>query len=1037
MPFTNDEIQTAVEKLVVSSVRRPYATLGNRRTDITFSDFQDAASGVYILNQGASFYTVFLGTRRLIEFVDLEAETANNLLSAISEIDKRTTPISQLSPLANARVALESLEVASSGRSTPFENIEDVPAFKRFDLSSQRFLDDAGQNVKTNGDVVRTPDEARGLIPGLVNDLQDNHNETIRRVTALKDAISDFSSLNLPALASASVISKARQSLDARFNELEPLNEVGRLNAIRSVVLDILAARAAVRGFGSLSSPSTFLRLDGLGRPYSDADHVALEAALDSTIFGPYPIVDGANELDVTLDTDVFPGPPTAIIPIQGSFVATLEGTIAEPFDITASLNDQLDIQVDGFPLVSVTLAPFFSYPIESVVSDINSFIPLATPIIAEPYFNPRKFLGTVDIGISGPDTTFTFVAPNSWTALGVVDGDKIVVTDPTSANFNSVYTVNVFGVTTLVLTCTLVSGPPTTAELQKIIELGSPFRALRIRITGPNDAPKPDYRITALNLRTAISLPGTSTVKRNTAFLLGLAPLIRVVSRPTTADEAVFSVKTAASGAGRLRAESFFSPTIYTGLGRSEPTDSTKIVIFKKRATADMTGGSFVIFSVIGAGDAGVAIGDTAVIRTTPTTADINRQGVVTAVFTNAVSIAFSPFSVTAGSDIDIEIGPTLTGTPLEPVIRASGGSINDGDYIGLFQAPSPSFIPFEFTIERPLVEFAALGSNPSFFDVAVGQKAVRFFSTAQTTDSHIHIEDQAPNVNSAESLFFIGGIGNAAGSTQFFLLPEVPKGLEVGDMLELYETDYNIVSQSFEVVGIETELRVIQLSPSIQSDQASIQFSLSSTPPFARIRKKQRNTFASFQAGSEVWLARDENQPAFFTELERKLNPILINRNPTTSQVNDAKLQLQGLLKFLTKDGAISAGGDPNESIEGILEAYGANKVDSVDALIQAYTEKGSDRGVDTLLEGRFNDFFGLGQDQVSYAGTVLSSLKTVTREDLPIRKLDRHRKKAQETILASFEDKDFEFDQSDIDSVEVDIPGQSQKPFPGQAF
>jgi hypothetical protein len=196
---------------------------------------------------------------------------------------------------------------------------------------------------------------------------------------------------------------------------------------------------------------------------------------------------------------------------------------------------------------------------------------------------------------------------------------------------------------------------------------------------------------------------------------------------------------------------------------------------------------------------------------------------------------------------------------------------------------------------------------------------------------------------------------------------------------------------------------------------------------PPFARIRKQKKNSYEQYKAQSSAYLAlsNDKAIDQYFSELRRLTNGLLNTTNPTTAQVTTAVERVEDII-------------DDLDIAQTDLSVLAASPVPEVDALLRTYEEKGSTRGTDILLEGRFSDFFGLDQDEFSYAGVVLKGIKDVSREDLPIRKVRRNELADREVTMAEFEEPDFEFDQSDLDPFgEVDIPGEFFVPFKGEAF
>ena len=67
--FTQTELDEAISKIIRTSIRREYGELGNRRSDLTFSDTVDAAAGVFITKPNAAFYVVKLAAGGLIEAI--------------------------------------------------------------------------------------------------------------------------------------------------------------------------------------------------------------------------------------------------------------------------------------------------------------------------------------------------------------------------------------------------------------------------------------------------------------------------------------------------------------------------------------------------------------------------------------------------------------------------------------------------------------------------------------------------------------------------------------------------------------------------------------------------------------------------------------------------------------------------------------------------------------------------------------------------------------------------------------------------------
>lgn len=135
--YSSEEITAAVEKIVASAIRRPYGRFGNRDIQAAFTDLQDAAAGVFVLNVSAPFYTALLGAGRLNELLVPLTQIINELLEALANVNRRVREIDNLAPLNNAKAALAALELAASGRSQGFTSIESTPAYQRYDANTQ------------------------------------------------------------------------------------------------------------------------------------------------------------------------------------------------------------------------------------------------------------------------------------------------------------------------------------------------------------------------------------------------------------------------------------------------------------------------------------------------------------------------------------------------------------------------------------------------------------------------------------------------------------------------------------------------------------------------------------------------------------------------------------------------------------------------------------------------------------------------------------------------------------------------------------
>lgn len=1028
MAFTTDEIQAAVEQLVRTSVRRPYDDTGVRRNDITFSDMNDAAAGVYVLYPNALYYTIKLCTDKLAKTVEANQDLLTSFMQYVSAVGRHVNPVTSLNVLANARVALQELASASSTREDGFKSVTDTSAYARFNENTQRFLDEVGGTVKSGGDIVPTPDEARAQFAGAYRDVQEGFVDVVTRAGYLARAVEDFDSMSLPATLFGSIANNSVDLLKSEYDKLSALTPEERLAVIRNTILNVLATRSTIKGFGNLSSPGMFYELDGMGGPYADASYPPVHASVTGDQYGPFNILGTANELDLRLDgaTSI-----TTTVRVQPSFVPFIEGTVKEDYTFTSTPPSNLifSLGLKNWPTVGTTTLVNMTFPDGSIYDayeasfDINTAINLvdpAMPLLAEPYCNPLRYTGNFDIAIASPiECTFTAVNPTAvdFPALGVTVGDFIIVRDPTCLVDRAIFKINL--VNTSDLKGLRVHGSLTT-ETNKTCQLSNGALAMRLRITDHTDSniSKPDYRLQSLIDRVSVYLPqqGAGTVDDQfySCTTLGFVPVMDAVARPTPASEVVLTYNAqpgaAVAGVARTMATAVFDPIVYEGAGRTNPYDPVVFVAYKYQATCDMSdGGTTISFNCMGAATAGVAVGDTLVIRSSVTPGVVNYPFLVMAVDDSSITVAGT---IPAGeTGVSIEVGPTFTRADiLDAALMVSGNTPNDGEYV----IRSQGTIPFELTVNNRISVPYGVGNLPVTCTLAIGRHVMKFESLKEDLTARIYMSTEA-NPASAFSKFFSVDPQNAYGTTVYYKPPSLPKGLAEGDLLELYVLNLS-PSYTGVITKIDSTTGVIELDTAMPVNTASMTFTKDSPVPFARIRRQHTDNYAVFSEALMTWLD-GLNLDTDFMNLTRALNALIVNANPTPSQVNAARAELTNLNNVLL-------------DLSTILATYEAPVVQQVDALVKSFKEKGADRSVDILLSCRFSDFFGLTQDGSGYTSYVQSAIKEVANNDLPIRKFDRLTKnKVEQALLASWDEQDFEFSKGDADPEQpYDPPGTS---------
>jgi hypothetical protein len=1051
-PFTEEEIQAAVEQIVRSAIRRPYGALGQRGTDRTFADFQEQTIAVLTLTPNAPFYVVRLGTERLVANILDMSVTIEQLDEAVQGLGRPSTPVASITSLANAKVAADALAVAAGSRNRAFSDMEQAPAFQRLDRNIEQFLTDySAPNIRRSGQIVVGAGQARAQIPGLVRQLIEQRATLIGKVQHLADAISDYEALNLPGLLSGGVVERAAQVIADRTEQMRGLTPETRLSLIRSVTLDLLAARTIIRNFGSLRTPTAFVVLDGTGQPMADTTHPAVSARLVADLPGPYATrataLEIRNQLDFLVD-----GTFRTVAATGNSFVAELTGISVGPFEITATppRNDQFELVVVNAGVTTTLLVTLTTgtRTVAQVVADINAAVTVE-PIIAEAAIVPLKFQGKVDIAGADPAAvTFTSTNPfSSWVSIGIREGDRLRVLE--GANLGVIYQVNVGGITALTLTCTRLTGAGTTAELNRTIEVGGPNQVVRVRLT---DA----FAATALANRATLGVGNIGTDaasqdKARTAATLGFSPGSKATSRSLPAQNVADAVNAATTTAvlDQPRIEASVETRALTisnqpagGFkARTEPSAPTRLICYRFRGRGDCTvGGTTATFVVPGLTGQGVAVGDFLMIRASSVGADVGKAGIVLGSTGDSVVATFAGPGVSVTTNVLVEAMPQLTALPIGSVATIADG-LNAGTYtVASLTFTSVAFGPqaTELELDRPLQSLVGFSGQPVLMVAELGRQYLAFESTDETLVTAMQVDDGSPaNPNSGASLFFAVRPTATKGTTVWFRLPEAPRdAIEPGDVLELFRTQYNVPTQQLEVVGFDTDTLVLEVAAGIPVDAGNFGFTAGSPIPNARIRKTRHDTFDAFASDASAWLARPQFQPSWLTELDRLVTICL--SEPTPPNTTALRLFLVATYGLLTVAGAEANQMDQTDTIEQIAETYTAPVVSEVDTLVESLHGQGGDRAVDVLLDARFSDYFGLGQEGMSYAGQVLAATRDIARNDLPVRATRRNELTNRQVTLAEFEEPDFEFDQSDIDnSLVPDSPLPNPAPGEGDSY
>lgn len=964
MSFNDEEIANVVSKLVPSDASRSYDALGVRRTDRPFTNIQQSALGVFVLYPLAPYYVIYLGTRRLLTSLASIGTQVSDILTLLRVLRRNPVGVGSLTSLRNAQVAI--FEMESSGSA----DLGQTPAYARVQANLSKFLSSVGGSIRDGDVIVPTPAEARNQLPRALEQLKASLENLQRIVSFLGLAEEDAGTLRLQQRFVQSTLQRARGVLETRYQELQSLPPNQRLDSIRTTVLDLLGVKAAVTVAGTVPSVSSFLGVSGTGLPYADESHPAIPASLTVPLPGPYVLVnDGNPESSSNVLRVEADGGGLELIYLPESQIPRLDGMATAPY-ILDTTNNELSFLIDGVTAISAALTTGTRTAAE-VCADINVAL-TSTNYKAVPFFSPLLFDGG-PIEASGNTLTLPFGQFPHVAPYGLEPGA----------------TVNVyFGSSNVGQSRTIVTGP-TGPDYNTIEVDGAPLVAatdLRIQVgVTTRIRLEPKDRFTAVSLRSTLQIKTPTTLQQRTGMTLGFYGEALARGVPTDVDiVAGFLATNMASFSA-----SATSVVQRTCSVRSVPQSPFKVQLFLESVTQ-----AYAAVTDIELPFTTAQPGDQVVLRTGP---DAGKFGTV-----YQASPARAIFYGLTGGEGEFELVPAVF---LGHQITVPSGP-NQGTYF------LEDTNPVQQQIRTPFIVTRDAGAA-----VVAPAQCVRQYLTLSSRNTTL-----ASSIALTDSIEFFSPVQllEARSTTRYLQLPVRVNDLEDGDFLEFFANDTAVPTFSTTIHKIED--RILSLEDAIDGTTPRVFGAVS--PPYARLRKARSLNYQQLSNRLFLWLdAFDLTQAS--NEMNRTINPLLVNTNPSDSQVGAAEAVLRDIYGRLTITGAQAAGADITSALEDILTDYTVQPVAEVDVMLRSFRELGADRAIDVLLEGQFSAFFGFDQEDASYAGAMQKVVREVAINDAPVRKVDRTAALVSQLQSSTDDNEDYETSFDDRDERSVPTP------------
>ena len=230
--------------------------------------------------------------------------------------------------------------------------------------------------------------------------------------------------------------------------------------------------------------------------------------------------------------------------------------------------------------------------------------------------------------------------------------------------------------------------------------------------------------------------------------------------------------------------------------------------------------------------------------------------------------------------------------------------------------------------------------------------------------------------------------------GSSQWYLMSAANAMISEGDIVEFHDTAVT-TSNVLSVAANNT----LYLTVAFSFDK-TYTFGTAGSQ-YAVVKQGGQASYAAVVGNAALVKFLGDSHATFFSNLSRYTNMMLVDKNPSETEINTVASLLQSHLAEI-------------QTVSALLATFTAPTCPAVDQLFRQLQEKGADQAVDILTQCRFSDFFGLNVQTSSYTGAVMSGLQTVVQQDLPVSKYDRV--KGARQVLTTTQSPDYDSDFSD---------------------
>jgi hypothetical protein len=950
--YSNAEVTAAAAALVQGSGTTAVDSLGPVDIAAKFQEAVDLVTTTLVSDPNAIFYLLYLDASSILDDLVAVMNSAQDLLVAVSEIAGITRSITHTTLLGDAAGALIEIDAILSK-----DAAVQRASYDRFIRAVDSFRDvSLAPNIILPGSVAvvhRSHPEAVQTVYRQLLSLRTAYPATFQRIQGLGIYLANFLELELRKAAAMTTVTQARQSLTDMQSMFEDAGttDAYKVSQARVAYLQLAAAKATVSGVRLLADPS-LPKVDatpGSGLAlfknlpvsyYDDVNHpfIPQDATAVGKIAGPWKITSANDQLAVaangqpaavfSLPTVVWPtvlsGGGTTEYTFVNTTAATLAGSSSGPFVIPDSPGNVFTVIVDG--VVYSGLLTAGTRGTGDVISDILAISGLSSVLTVVAGGSGNIVLTTVQQGstagiivrtlgsVLGFEGSLAYAAGTDYNRMLLINGDRLVE---------------------------LPAGTLSTADVA--VAITSAFSDGEFVATAHTD----DKRISLQRngqLKFKMSLPlvgggyaGHTREELSRCYaLLGFQDGQIGQTAPITAQQL----------AEFLNADPVFRAlNVVASVSRGVTTTNGDLL--------DVTG---LACTVLGADSVSFPAADipAAFIQNYATGTDVLSVHIKTG-YNDGVCRMSSMLSHDSAS-VHMRVDAPF---PLDSAQAPTAYAIEkDTLQITSTAWSTPGVLTSQLVISGSAA--GSLGLAGTFYGSTNG---VLFFPTSSAIPAQLSEQFYKAAVNLATY------------------------GVKKSDLL--WRPDPSDLGQPgvtlFTVAGIFAEpdapgsgnkvlaldLPGISLRPMTGPDLGWVVYSYEAFEYKYFIERAYPQYYAYMQQAQ----ARPYSTGST-AELDRVLNPLLANPNPSTGQINDARAAVTAFISVVRA--AIV-----------VCSAVIANKVDRVDAALGMLQERGFDLAYKALSTGDLIGFLAMDKDDASSSAAMLKAARSVVQSDVPISK------------------------------------------------